>query len=315
MTTLVVGGAGYIGAHVVKLLQCAGRDVVVVDDLSTGLAERVDCPLVRLDVTSATASSVLVRTMREHQVTSVVHFAAKKDVGESVRRPAHYFRQNVGGMATLLEAMEEAGVGALVFSSSAAVYGNARDGRVTEESPTVPVNPYGETKLVCEQLIRHASRAWALSATALRYFNVAGAGEARLRDTAVANLVSIALDHARRGEPVTVHGADYATPDGTCIRDYVHVTDLAEAHVAALDHALHATTPTLEVFNIGTGHGASVLEMLDALERALGRPLLRTIGPRRSGDPERVVADVRKAAETLHWKATRTLDDIAASAV
>ena len=236
MTILVTGGAGYIGAHVVRLLQERGEKVVVVDDLSTGRADRVgDAVLVEVDVASPEAVDVLTRAMTEHDVRAVVHFAARKQVGESVERPAWYYQQNVGGFTNLVTAMQAAGVDRLVFSSSAATYGMPSVSLVEEKLHAEPINPYGETKLVGEWLGRAASRAWGLRFVALRYFNVAGAGWPDLGDPAVLNLVPMVLDRLERGERPKIFGDDYPTPDGTCIRDYIHVLDLAQAHLAALE--------------------------------------------------------------------------------
>lgn len=315
MAVLVVGGAGYIGAHVVRELLVAGEDVVVVDDLSTGQRSRVDTQVVELDVTAAGAGESLASLMRTRGVESVIHLAAKKDVGESVRRPTWYFQQNVGGLAALLGAMELAGVGRLVFSSSAAVYGEVNEDDVAETAGTDPISPYGQTKLVGEWMVNAASDAWGLRATSLRYFNVAGSVSPRLGDVSRINLVTRVLEMLRSGRRPVVFGDDYATPDGTCIRDYVHVADLAAAHLAALDHVRTATEePVVPAFNVGTGVGVSVLEMIRSLGASVGREIDYTVGARRPGDPVRVVADVSRIADVLGWHSTRGLDSITSSA-
>ena len=236
MTVLVTGGAGYIGGHVLRVLAAAGRDVLVVDDLSTGRAARLDgVPLLRLDLADPGCVPHLAGAMRTHGVTSVVHLAARKRVHESVQRPLWYLEQNVGGVAHVIAAMERAGVASIVFSSSAAVYGCPANDLVHEDDALAPVNPYGRTKLAGEWLVRSAARAWGLRAVSLRYFNVAGAGAPELGDDVVANLVTCALDRLARGQRPEVFGTGYPTPDGSCVRDFVHVVDLAEAHVVALD--------------------------------------------------------------------------------
>lgn len=314
MSTLVTGGAGYIGSHVVRLLERRGEDVVVVDDLSNGIAARVpNAALVELDLSARDAESRLRAVMAEHGVTSVIHFAAKKQVGESVERPLWYYRNNVEGLANLLAAMEAAGVTTMVFSSSAAVYGMPDVGIVPEKIDCRPINPYGQTKLVGEWIIDNAAR-HGLRAIKLRYFNVAGTGWPELADTAVMNLIPIILDRVATGRAPMVFGDDYPTPDGTCIRDYVHVADLADAHIAALDH-LGTGHVTETVFNVGTGQGASVLEVIDAMSTALGRELTPEIAPRRPGDPPQLVADVSAIERELGWRASHGLADIASSAV
>ncbi len=312
MAVLVTGGAGYIGAHVVRLLVASGRQVVVIDDLSAGAADRVgDVPLVRLDLADPTTVPSVAATLREHQVDEVFHFAARKKVPESVERPTWYAQQNVGGLVNLLDAMHDVGVDRIVFSSTAAVYGSPHGPRVAETDPTVPVNPYGWTKLAGEWLVRDAATAWGLRGVALRYFNVAGAGWPDLGDLAVANLVTMVLERLSRGEPPMVFGTDYPTPDGTCVRDFVHVMDLAESHIAALD-ALDARPWT--VLNVGTGTGASVLEVVRGLQRVVGAPDDITWAGRRPGDPATVVADPSELDRSLGWRARRTLDDILADA-
>lgn len=310
----MTGGAGYIGAHVVRLLHDRGHQVVVVDDLSTGIARRVgDCPLTVLDIASPGARSRLAGVLAAERVEAVIHLAARKSVAESMVSPLWYAEQNIGGTLAVVGAMRETGVQRLVFSSSAAVYGDVADSPVSEDAPPRPVNPYGETKLACEWLVRAADRAWGLRQVSLRYFNVAGAADRGLGDPAVANLVTIVLDRWRRGEDAVVHGTDYPTPDGSPIRDYIHVADLAEAHLVALEF-LERDARRRDVFNLGTGRGSSVLQVLEALGSVADGPRGIVHGPRRAGDPASVVADPGRAFEELGWRPTRSLADVAQSA-
>ncbi|QAY63737.1 UDP-glucose 4-epimerase GalE [Xylanimonas allomyrinae] len=314
MTTLVTGGAGYIGAHVVRLLQQRGEDVVVVDDLTTGAASRIgQTTLVKLDLAACDAVDVLTRTMIEHKVDAVVHFAARKQVGESVARPAWYYQQNVGGMANLITAMENARVDRLVFSSSAATYGQPEVDRVAEKLSGHAINPYGETKVVGEWLGRAAGVAWGLRFVALRYFNVAGAGWPELGDPAILNLVPMVLDRLERGERPKIFGTDYPTPDGTCIRDYIHVLDLARAHLAALDYLTSDVRPH-DAFNVGTGIGSSVREVIDEIGRVSGLDVTADVEPRRAGDPAALVGSPDLIESTLGWRAEAGLPEIIASA-
>ncbi len=315
MTVLVTGGAGYIGSHVVRLLEERGDGVVVVDDLSNGVLARIGAhPLERIDLSAADAEDALTDVLLRHDVDSVIHFAAKKQVGESVEHPVWYYRQNVSGLANLLAAMQRTEVGALVFSSSAAVYGMPDVPMVHEDIECRPINPYGQTKLIGEWMIDNAIRATGLRAAKLRYFNVAGAGWDDLADTAVMNLIPIVLDRLAAGKAPIVFGDDYPTPDGTCIRDYVHVKDLAEAHIAALDY-LAMGEPAETVFNVGTGQGASVNEVIVAIAESTGQAVVPEMGDRRAGDPPQLVADVSRIAAELSWKAEYGLDEIVRSAV
>jgi len=311
-TWLVTGGAGYIGSHVIGALLADGFDAVVIDDLSSGRASRVSAS-VPLVVGSVLDTALVTKTLQDHEVVGVVHLAARKAVGESMERPLWYYRENVGGMMSLLDAMTQAGVTRLVHSSSAAVYGESELTQVDEDSPTSPISPYGETKLVCEWMVRDYGLATGCSWYGLRYFNVAGAGSPDLGDTAVANLIPLVLRAVESGRPAQIFGADYATADGTCIRDYVHVADLAVAHVAAARHLIKG--PASEILNIGTGRGASVREVITALEHALGEPIPAVVTDRRPGDPPAYWAVPRRAEEVIGWRATRTLQDIADSAV
>ncbi|WP_320781149.1 UDP-glucose 4-epimerase GalE [Streptomyces sp. CRN 30] len=312
MTWLITGGAGYIGAHVVRAMTEAGEEAVVYDDLSTGVADRVPdgVPLVQ---GSTLDGDLLRRTLAGHGVTGVVHLAAKKQVGESVDRPLHYYRENVEGLRVLLEAVTAAGVPSFVFSSSAAVYGTPDTDLVTEETPCVPMSPYGETKLAGEWLVRAAGRATGLSTASLRYFNVAGARSPELADTGVTNLVPMVFEKLTENAAPRVFGDDYDTPDGTCVRDYIHVLDLAEAHVAAA-RVLRSSPGRDLTLNIGRGEGVSVREMIDQINAATGHDLPPTVAPRRPGDPACVVASADRAAAELGWKAKYDVQDMITSA-
>ena len=315
MSVLVTGGAGYIGAHVVRLLQERGEKVVVVDDLSTGDASRIgDATLVELDIASDEALPILVHTMMDEDVTAVIHFAARKQVGESVERPSWYFRQNIGGMAQVLRAMRDAGVDQMIFSSSAAVYGMpqlAEDaaGLVPEDIATEPINPYGQTKIIGEQMLANAATAWGLQWVALRYFNVAGAGWDDLMDPAALNLVPMVLERLAAQEAPRVFGDDYPTADGTCVRDYIHVLDLADAHLLALDR-LRAGEPPHRVFNVGTGEGTSVRQIVEGIRDVSGIDFPVEVSPRRAGDPPQLIGDSRRIKEELGWEARFGVDEI-----
>ena len=292
-----------------------GESVAVVDDLSTGFRNRIgDAPLIEQDVTADGAVEVLEREMRERGVKAVIHFAAHKQVGESVEKPEMYWHDNIGGLANVLEAAARAGVRDFVFSSSAAVYGTPDVDLVDEELECRPINPYGATKYVGEWMLADAERAHGMRTVALRYFNVAGAGSPELADSLVMNLVPIVLDTLECGKNPKVFGNDYDTPDGTCIRDYVHVEDLADAHVAALGY-LENDEREYRVFNVGTGKGSSVLEVIDAIGRAKGIEITPEIAPRRAGDPARLVCSTERIEKALGWKSSKDLDDIVRSAV
>ncbi|MEV0318407.1 UDP-glucose 4-epimerase GalE [Streptomyces sp. NPDC050658] len=313
MTWMITGGAGYIGAHVVRAMAGAGERVVVLDDVSAGVPERLpaDVPLVR---GSSLDGELLRRVFAEHEVTGVVHLAARKQVGESVEQPLRYYRENVGGLVTLLDAVAEAGIGRFVFSSSAAVYGDppAVD-LVGEDTPCAPVNPYGETKLAGEWLVRAAGRAHGIATVCLRYFNVAGAATPELADTGVFNIVPMVFDRLTRDEAPRIFGDGHPTPDGTCVRDYIHVADLAEAHLAAARRVTERPAGDLTV-NIGRGEGVSVRELVSLIGEVTGDTRPAVVEPGRAGDAPRAVADAGLAAKELGWTARRSVREMVESA-
>ena len=312
MTTwLVTGGAGYIGAHVVRVLQASGRTVVVLDDFSSGLERKIPegVAVVRASVADRKA---VTEALIEHRVDGVIHLAAKKAAGESVDIPLHYYRENVVGMLSLLESMSEAGVRRLVYSSSAAVYGTPLANPIREEAPLIPESTYGETKVVGEWLTRDEGLASGLSWVALRYFNVAGAASDDLGDNSVNNLVPMVFRALANGERPRIFGDDYPTPDGTCIRDYIHVADLAEAHVAAAAHC-EANSSALAL-NVGRGVGSSVREVMDMVSEVIESDVDALTVGRRAGDPPASTAATGLIAETLGWSATRDLRDMVSSA-
>lgn len=312
MTTwLVTGGAGYIGAHVVVALLGSGREVVIYDDFSSGLRRRVPdgVDVVEGDVHDA---ATLAHTFRHHDIDGVIHLAAKKAAGESVDIPLHYYRENVDGLLHVLEAMEGCGVTRLVYSSSAAVYGTPQENPVSEDAPLLPESPYGETKVVGEWMARDCGRAWGLSWSALRYFNVAGAGSDVLGDSSVNNLVPMVFRALEQGKRPQIFGDDYPTPDGTCIRDYIHVADLAAAHVAAAERCESGVRS--DVLNVGTGHGYSVREVMDMVSEVVGRDVDAEVVGRRAGDPPATWASTERIERELGWRATRDLREMVSSA-
>jgi UDP-glucose 4-epimerase len=312
MSWLVTGGAGYIGSHVVRALAEADLQPVVLDDLSTGIRSFVDesVPLVEGTLLDR---SVVEQAIDEHGVTGVIHVAGFKYAGVSVSRPLHTYEQNITGMVNLLDVMVQRGVDRAVFSSSAAVYGTPSDEIVTEETALSPESPYGETKLVGEWLLRDVERAHGLRHTSLRYFNVVGSGYEDLYDVSPHNLFPLVFDALLDGRTPHINGDDYPTPDGTCVRDYLDVSDLALAHVAAA-RRLDAGEPVEPVYNLGSGTGSSVREIMDAIRRVTGIDFTPQVNPRRPGDPARIVADGSLAARDLDWAMRHSLDDMVASA-
>ncbi len=313
MTTwMVTGGAGYIGAHIVRALREQGYGVVVVDDLSTGERRKVpeDVPLVETSVLDRVG---VEKALREHEVSGVVHTAAKKAVGESVQRPLHYYRENVDGLLSLLEAMDAAGTSKMVYSSSAATFGLPDDAQpLPEDYLCRPINPYGETKLIGEWLMRDIATSGSLDWVSLRYFNVAGAGAPDLGDTGVFNLVPMVLRALSQGANPQVFGDDYPTRDGSCIRDYIHVTDLADAHVAAVRRLEQG--PASAVYNVGRGQGVSVKEVIEAVRAETGLDFTADVVGRRPGDPAQLVASADLIGAELGWSASYGLDEMVRSA-
>jgi len=312
MSWLVTGGAGYIGSHVVREFTGAGIDAVVLDDLSSGLEGFVPdgVPFVRGSILDR---ELIERTIDEHGVTGVVHVAGYKYAGVSVQRPLHTYEQNVTGTARLLEAMSSRGVDRIVFSSSAAVYGTPPTELVTEDTPKAPASPYGESKLIGEWLLRDQAVAEGLRHTSLRYFNVVGSGRPDLWDASPHNLFPLVFAALAEGRAPRINGADYDTPDGTCVRDYVHVADLAVSHVAAA-RRLDAGEAVEPAYNLGSGGGVSVAEIMTAMREGTGVDFTPEIGPRRPGDPDRIVADGGLAARDLDWRMRHTLLEMVTSA-
>ena len=299
---MVTGGAGYIGSHAVKVLLGQGARVVVYDNLSAGHAAAAANATALVDGDIHDVAR-LRATIKEHGVDAVMHFAAWLSVGDSVKDPSGYYRNNVGGALAVLDAMVAEGVRYLVFSSTAAVFGNPEETPITEEHPTRPINAYGETKLAVERALPHYERAYGLTSMALRYFNAAGAdpeGELGEDHSPEQHLIPRAIDAALGRDTFQVFGDDYDTPDGTCLRDYIHVTDLASAHLLALE-ALRGGAGSAR-YNLGNGRPTSVRDVIESVERVTGRKVPYTMGPRRAGDPAVLYASSARARRELGWQ-------------
>lgn len=312
MTWMVTGGAGYIGSHVVHAFLDAGIPAVVLDDLSTGhrafVSEQV--PFVQADINDTDA---VTQVMREDSVVGVVHVAGFKYAGVSVQEPLLTYRTNVSGTLSVLQACRNAGVQNVVFSSSAATYGTPATDLVTEDTATRPESPYGESKLIGEWLLADEARATGLRHTSLRYFNVVGSGQEHLVDTSPHNLFPLVFDALLEGRSPKIFGDDYPTEDGTCVRDYIHVQDLALSHVAAA-RRLQAGDDLAPVYNLGSGSGTSVRQIMDAMATVTGQDLQPEVHPRRPGDPARIVADGTLAGRDIDWQMRHTLEQMVASA-
>ncbi len=311
MTWLVTGGAGYIGSHVVRALLDAGIPTVVIDDLSSGHEAFVpsSVPFVHGSILDG---ALVLDTLTRHQVGGVIHVAGYKYAGVSVREPLHTYQQNVTGTATLLAAMEDSKVQRIVFSSSAAVYGTPDVDLVTEDTPKNPQSPYGESKLIGEWLLKDQGVARGLAHTSLRYFNVVGSGDESLYDSSPHNLFPLVFTALAEGRVPQINGDDYPTPDGTNVRDYIHVSDLAAAHVAAAAR-LDAGEAIEPAYNLGSGEGVSVRQIMDAVADVTEIPFTPVIAPRRPGDPARIVATGELAARDLDWRMRHSLRDMVAS--
>ena len=315
MSILITGGAGYVGSHVALHFLDGGEEVIVLDDLSTGHDWLVP-PAARLVVGDIADRDLVMRVVREHQVDAVIHMAARTIVPDSVARPAEYYRVNVARAQALLEAVARAGVPHVIFSSSAAVYGNPASSPVSEAAPLHPISPYGRTKVMVEWMLEDMARSHDFAAVALRYFNIAGAdAKGRSGQVSGSQIVKVAAEAAcGRRDGIDLHGDDYDTPDGTCIRDYIHVSDVACAHHAMLRHM--RAGGGAGVFNVGSGHGTSVRDIVRTMQRLSGRDFPVRIVPRRPGDPAAVVADTASLRAAVPWTPTHdTLDEIVASAL
>ncbi len=312
MSWLVTGGAGYIGAHVLRAFQDEGIEVVALDDLSSGHRGFVpdSVPFVEGSILD---TALLRDAFDEHGVVGVVHVAGFKYAGVSVQRPLHTYEQNVTGTVSVLRAMQDAGIDRVVFSSSAATFGTPETDLVTETSPTRPASPYGESKLIGEWLLRDQATATGLRHTSLRYFNVVGSGTTEVYDSSPHNLFPLVIEALLEGRTPRINGEDYDTPDGTCVRDYVHVADLAVSHVAAA-RALDAGRPLEPVYNLGSGEGLSVRQIMEAMARGTGVDFTPEIHPRRPGDPDRIVATGDLAARDIDWRMRHTIDQMVTSA-
>lgn len=312
MTWLVTGGAGYIGSHVAAALQQADMNVVVVDDLSTGREQFVP-PGVVFARGTILDREFLQETLERNRVTGIIHVAGFKYAGVSVERPLHTYEQNVTATLTLLAAMAAADIHRMVFSSSASVYGTPNVDVVTEGTAKAPESPYGETKLIGEWLLADEGRARGLDHVSLRYFNVVGSGLPYVFDVSPHNLFPLVFDSLLAGRTPQINGNDYPTPDGTCVRDYVHVSDIAAAHVAAA-RRLEAQEPLEPAYNLGSGTGSSVAEIMAAIAEVTGIPFAPAIAPRRPGDPARIVASGELAARDLDWTMRHSLSEMVESA-
>jgi len=311
---LVVGGAGYIGSHTTLALQEAGYRAIVYDNFSSG--HRDACFGAHLVAGDLADTGKLTQVMHDHEIGSVIHFAALIEAGQSVITPLPFFHNNVGGTLALLDAMNAAGVSKLVFSSTAAVYGNRTDTPLLgEDLPRAPINPYGDSKAMVETVLEACAQAHGLQAIALRYFNACGAdaqGRCGERHNPETHLIPLVLQAAMGQRPqININGTDYDTPDGTCVRDYIHVSDLASGHVAAVEHLLGRDTPGVTPINLGTGAGQSVRQVVEAVKRISGRDFAVVEQLRRAGDPATLVADVARAKAMLGWQAQHsTLETI-----
>jgi UDP-glucose 4-epimerase len=307
---LVVGGAGYIGAHVAYLLQENGYGVRIYDDFSNGLKSRIEGKFSDVVIGDVLDRRALIGACEG--IDAVIHLAAKKAVGESVDNPLKYFENNVGGTLNLLAAMSLKGVKKIVFSSTAAVYAPSEKLSITESDLTEPLSPYGQTKLLSEKLISAVAKAENLSAISLRYFNVVGALRDEFADNSKDNLVPKVFAALKAGENPEIYGSDYPTKDGSCIRDYIHISDLAKAHLVALEKVF--TTKVDEVYNVGSGSGYSVTEMINQIAESTGKAITPTLSPRRPGDTAQLIASIAKIERDLGWKPERSLKEMIDSA-
>ena len=307
---LVVGGAGYIGAHVAYLLQENGYGVRIYDDFSNGLKSRIDGKFSDVVIGDVLDRQALISACEG--MDAVIHLAAKKAVGESVDNPLKYYENNVGGTLNLLAAMSLKGVKKIVFSSTAAVYAPSEKLSITESDSTEPLSPYGQTKLLSEKLISAVAKAENLSSISLRYFNVVGALRDEFADNSKDNLVPKVFAALKAGKNPEIYGSDYPTKDGSCIRDYIHISDLAKAHLVALEKVF--ATYVDEVYNVGSGSGYSVTEMINQIAESIGKAITPTLSPRRPGDTAQLIASIAKIERDLGWKPERSLKEMIDSA-